>query len=376
MVGEREANRNVESSSKSPDAHGTAGIEALTMRPIESPRFDRWEPPSRWVRFRSVDAHAAGEPLRIVVEGFPDPPGGTMLAKRRHAAEHLDGLRRVLMWEPRGHADMYGCVVTEPVTPDGDMGVLFLHNAGFSTMCGHGVIALAAAAVETGLIETGGTVRIDTPAGRVVATTMRDGDCVAVTFRNVPSFVVARDVPVQVPGLGEVTVDVAFGGAFYAYVDSSEVGIPLEPAATNRLIDAGRSITQTVAETVALHHPDGDPDLAFLYGTIFTGPPASSEAHSRHACVFAEGELDRSPTGTGVSGRLALLDQGHGPLPGELAIFESILATTFTGRVVERTAVGGRPAVIPEIGGTGHITGRHEFLVDPADPVGGGFFLR
>ncbi|MCB0133546.1 MAG: proline racemase family protein, partial [Caldilineaceae bacterium] len=214
--------------------------------------------------------------------------------------EQFDHLRRALMWEPRGHADMYGALLTEPVTPDGDLGVLFLHNEGFSTMCGHGVIALAKVLLDTGMLDRPGDApefRMDTPAGRVTATAQRtDGVVTAVSFRNVPSFVYALDQEVEVPGLGRVRYDVAFGGAFYAFVDAAAVGVGLAADDFRRLIDVGMQIKRAVMASLPIEHPF-EPDLGFLYGVIFVGPPENPQHHSRNVCMFADGEIDRSPTG-------------------------------------------------------------------------------
>jgi len=334
-----------------------------------------WEPPAEWIRVRTIDAHAGGEPLRIVTEGFPDLAGATMLERRRFACEHCDLLRKALMWEPRGHADMYGCIVTPPASADGDFGVLFLHNEGYSTMCGHGIIALVKVGLETGFLARPAgrdELRIDTPAGRVRAQLREDG---AVSFLNVPSFVLEEDVELEVPGLGPVRCDLAFGGAFYAYVDARELGLGLRPADAGALIDAGRRIKAAVGASRRIAHPAGDADLGFLYGTIFVGH-AEGEAHSRNVCVFADDEVDRSPTGTGVSGRAALLYARGELAPGESIRIESILGTTFEVAVRETVRVGGLDAVVPEVTGTAHVTGRHEFLLDPHDPLRGGFFLR
>lgn len=340
-----------------------------------------WTPPGDWLRITTIDAHAAGEPLRIVSSGFPDPPGSTILEKRRHAQEQLDHLRTLLMWEPRGHADMYGCVFTEPVTPDGDVGVLFLHNEGFSTMCGHGIIALVVVAAATGMLTEAiarGEVRIDTPAGRVTAVPhLTASDRVdRVTFRNVPSFVPVTNLAVDVDEFGEVICDVAYGGAFYAYVPAERLGFRLVPEETQAIIDAGRRISEAVRGSLDIAHPSGDPDLGFLYGTIFVGAPHLAGSHSRNVCVFADGEVDRSPTGTGVSGRLAIHHARGDVAAGERIVVESILGTTFTGEIVGETMVGSHPAVIPEIGGRAWITGKHQFLVDPSDPLAAGFLLR
>lgn len=336
-----------------------------------------WQPPEDWVRITAIDAHTAGEPLRIITGGWPEMPGDTILAKRRYAREQLDHLRTALMWEPRGHADMYGCIPTEPTTPDGTLGVLFLHNEGFSTMCGHGVIGLVKVGIETGLLAPDPVVRLDTPAGRVTAYPHYAGGgyVTHVSFHNVPSFVYALDQWVDVPGFGRVRYDVAFGGAFYAYVQSDELGIELTPENYRELIDLGMRIKRAVMDAHIPQHPF-EPDLSLLYGTIFVGPPHDPANHSREVAIFADGEVDRSPTGTGVSGRAALHYAKGEIRLGETFVVESILGTTFSGKVVEEAEFGPYAAVIPEISGTAHVMGRNELLIDPADVLRDGFLLR
>jgi len=343
-----------------------------------------WEPPADWTRLSVIDAHTAGEPLRVVTAGFPELPGETILARRRHAREHCDHLRRALMLEPRGHADMYGAVLTPPTTADGDVGVLFLHNEGYSTMCGHGIIGLVKVGLDCDLFAELGVelegdpprVRFDTPAGRVTATAhLSSGRVERVSFENVPSFLLARDLEVTVEGLGPVPFDVAYGGAFYAYVDAAAVGLEVEPARLVELVEAGRRIKAAVAESVELAHPSGDPELGFLYGTIFS-QPGRGDARWRNACVFADGEVDRSPTGTGVSGRAAQLHARGELSTGERLRIESLLGTSFEVRVLRETRVGDTPAVVPEVEGSAWVTGRAELLIDPADPLREGFLLR
>jgi proline racemase len=335
-----------------------------------------WLPPSDWSRITTVDAHAAGEPLRVITAGIPPIPGDTILAKRRYAREKLDHLRRALMFEPRGHADMYGCILTEPVTPDGDLGVLFMHNEGYSTMCGHGVIALVTVLLETGMIESREVIRLDTPAGRVNARANFDGQRVrSVAFENVPSFAYKLDQSVNVPGIGEVRLDIGFGGAFYAYCTAESLGLRIVPEEFRELIEAGMSVKRAVMESIEIRHPFEE-DLGFLYGTIVDSEPLDAGADSRNVCIFAEGEVDRSPTGTGVSGRVAI-EHAKGSLPvGEPFVIESLIGTRFTGRVVRETTFGGYRAVVPEVEGSAWITGRHEFLVAPDDPLKDGFILR
>lgn len=339
-------------------------------------------PPAGANVITTLEAHAAGEPLRIITGGLPEIPGETMLARRRWMREHLDHVRTALMWEPRGHADMYGCVVTPPVTPGAQAGVLFLHNEGYSTMCGHGIIALVTALVETGAVAAAGAetpVPLDTPAGlvRAVAHVGADGRVERVSFVNVASFVLARDLAVTLPGVGEVTVDVAFGGAFYAILPAAAVGLSVTPADAGALVTAGEDIKAAVNARLPIEHPE-DADLGFLYGTIFTGPPADSRHHSRNCCVFAAGEVDRSPTGTGVSARLAVL-HARGELGRDAAIaIESILGpeSVFAGRIIAETSVGPHAAVIPEVSGRAYLTGRSAFWLDPVDPLASGFLVR
>ena len=339
----------------------------------------QWRPPKDWMRIAAIDVHTGGEPFRVITGGFPELPGDTILARRRWVKAHFDHLRTALMWEPRGHADMYGCIVTPPVTPGADIGILFMHNEGYSTMCGHGIIAITKVVLETGLFpmkapET--TVRIDSPAGRITAhARVAQGQVTSVRFQNVPSFVLAKDETVDVPGLGRVRYDIAFGGAFYAYVNAQDAGVHCIPDDFRPLIEKGMAIKRAVMARRPIPHPFEE-DLSFLYGTIFVGPPMEEGSHSRNVCIFAEGEVDRSPTGTGVSGRLAI-HYARGEIGiDEPIVIESIIGSRFSGRVVEATRFGAHAAIIPEVAGTAHITGRHEFLIDPSDPMRNGFILR
>ena len=340
-----------------------------------------WTPPTEWSGIETIDLHTEGEPLRVIVAGFPEIVGGTVLARRRAARARYDHVRRALMWEPRGHADMYGCLVMPPVEPGSDFSVLFMHNEGFSTMCGHGIIGVTKVAVEAGWTDGAGDERavvIDTPAGLVRARArLEDGRVREVRFVNVPSFAPVLDGVTEVDGVGAVSYDLAFGGAFYAFVDADALGLPITPAGGSALIDAGRRITRAVSVAAAaeIAHPD-DPDLGFLYGTVFTGAPADPARHSRHACIFADGELDRSPTGTAVSGRLAILRARGEVAEDEEIVIESIIGGRFAGRVVGTATVGAHAAVVPEVGGRAWVTGRHEFLIDPDDPWRDGFLVR
>ena len=341
--------------------------------------MEEWRPPADWFKITTIDVHTGGEPFRVITSGYPELPGDTILARRRYAMENLDHLRTSLLWEPRGHADMYGCIVTPPVSPEADIGVLFMHNEGYSTMCGHGIIGIAKVALETGLLPMSApdtTVRIDTPAGLVTAhARVVDGRVHSVSFCNVPSYALVLDEHVDVPGMGQVRYDIAFGGAFYAYVRAKEVGLTCTPEDFRPLIEKGMAIKRAIMASRPIPHPFEE-DLGFLYGTIFIGPPLAAGAHSRNVCIFAEGEVDRCPTGTGVSGRLAIRHARGEIGPGEPMIVESIIGTRFTGRIADTTTFGPYDAILPEVEGTAHITGRHEFVIDPMDPLWEGFILR
>ena len=338
-----------------------------------------WNPPTGWTRVRTIDAHTAGEPLRIIFDGFPDLPGASMVDRRRYAREHYDYLRKALMWEPRGHADMYGCVITKPATSGSDFGVLFLHNEGFSTMCGHGIIAVSKVAVETGLVEMKEpetAIRIDSPAGLITSYVRVDrGQVLSIRFHNVPSFALALDQTIDVPGLGSVTYDLAFGGAFYAYVEAEQLGLKCIPEEYSELIDRGMAIKHTIMAARPVRHPF-ESELSFLYGTIFVASPRSKGADVRNVCVFAEGEVDRSPTGTGVSGLMALRFARKRLGLNEPIVVESIIGSSFVGRAVSRTTFGDYEAVVPEVEGSAYITGKNEFIIDPDDPLRYGFILR
>jgi proline racemase len=329
----------------------------------------------------TLDAHTAGEPLRIITSGLPEIKGSTILERRRFMLEHLDYVRRALMWEPRGHYNMYGCVITEPVSPEADVGVLFMHNEGYSTMCGHGVIALVTALLETGAFPAKGRrtpVNLDTPAGLVRATAHLDdrGHVECVSFLNVPSFVYARDVELLLPKYGHLNVDVAYGGAFYAFVSSEKVGLRVRPENTEQLVAAAEAITSAVNATISIEHPF-EPDLSFVYGTILIDAPENPAHHSRNMCVFADAEVDRSPTGTGISARLALHHARGEIIEGQEIVVESILGSksTFHGKVVGRARVGLYDAIVPEVSGKAFITGQHTFIIDKRDELGRGFLM-
>jgi trans-L-3-hydroxyproline dehydratase len=337
-----------------------------------------WQPANA-LQITTIDAHTGGEPLRIITGGLPPVLGSTILEKRRYMKENLDHIRKALMWEPRGHADMYGCIITPPVTAEADFGVLFLHNEGYSTMCGHGIIAVTKTVLECGMLPIKGeatSVNIDSPAGliRAVAKT-KNNKVESVSFINVPSFVQALNQSVEVEGIGKVKYAIAYGGAFYAYVNADEIGIGMSAKDHDELIEKGMAIKRAVMKTFTFKHPF-EADLNFLYGTIFTGAPLTKNADSRNVCIFAEGEVDRSPTGTGVSGRMALHYAKGDIKIGETMVIESIVGSSFKCKVKELTKFGPYDAVIPEVEGTAHITGKHTFIIDPEDPLKDGFIFR
>ena len=321
------------------------------------------------MEIRAVDYHTAGEPFRIITGGVEPLRGATILDKRRDALERLDHVRRLLVHEPRGHADMYGCHVAEPNDDDADLGVVFFHNAGYSTACGHGTIALVTWALDEGVVarhEGENHVVVDVPSGRLDTWAHVEGGRVrSVRFRNVPSFVWAEGVE-----LGEHTVDIAFGGAFYASLEER-----VEPAELPRLIELGRELKREIEAWQDVVHPL-EPELRDVYGVIFWQEEGEAPLTQRNVTVFADGEVDRSPCGSGTSARLALLDRtGRLPRGAELRHL-SIVDTAFRARVVGETDVAGIPAVLTEVEGSAYRTGEHVFTLDPDDPLADGFLLR
>jgi proline racemase len=333
------------------------------------------------IRVKTIDAHAAGEPLRLIVDGFPSPRGNTMLEKREWVRKHADHLRLALMLEPRGHADMYGAILTEPVTPGSHAGVLFMHNEGYSTMCGHGIIAVTTMALERGLLMPGGdgaSVVYDAPAGTVrahakfaAAPAGAPARVDSVAFLNVPSFVLHAGLMVKLAAR-TIRADVAFGGAFYAIVDSEAVGLPIDVPHLPELRRIGMEIKHAIEAHHTIVHP-AEPGLTGIYGTIFTGPPNQPGADLRNVTIFADAEVDRSPCGTGTAAVMAVIEAMGLLADDKPFVHESVIGTTFSGRVASRTVVGDRPAIVPEIEGSAWITGEHTFIVDERDPLKAGF---
>jgi trans-L-3-hydroxyproline dehydratase len=363
-------------------------------------RFVKWQPPlhhrASALEISTLDCHTGGEPLRIIIAGFPELQGYSVLAKRRDCQQRFDGLRRALMWEPRGHADMYGCIVVPPERPDSAFGVIFLHNEGYSTMCGHAMIALAKVAVEAGVVAIAEPVTafaVDAPCGQIrLFAEVKHGKVQHCCFENVPSFVVATDQQLTLPGIGDFSYTLAYGGAFYAYVDAASIGLSLAASNHRQIIEVGQRIKMALASHIELKHPF-EPDLNFLYGTIFYGTPLSADAtlcpdapqiaanpnrpaEMRNVCVFADGELDRSPTGSGVSGLAAMLQQQGQLAVGQSLVIESILGSQFQLSIVDLVQYGSYSAVIPRVQGQAFVTGRQQFYLDPQDPFVEGFIFR
>lgn len=339
-------------------------------------------PPKDWLQIKTIDMHTGGEPLRIIIDGFPELQGDSVLECRRYCKDNYDTLRTALMFEPRGHADMYGCILTPPNDDYGDFGAIFLHNEGYSTMCGHAIIALATLAVEMEWIdvhEGDNILKIDAPCGRITAFAhVNKGKVKGVRFHCVPSFVIGLDRTVEIEGFGDITYDLAYGGAFYAYVDmaKNKFDFDLTPISYRALISTGMDIKRAVMQQdKEIVHPFEE-DLSFIYGTIFIGDSTNSEIDSRNVCIFAEGEVDRCPTGSGVSGRMAIHRARKEIKIGESMIIESITGSVFKGSVVSEEDYGPFRAVIPQVEGSAFIIGMHTFVINPNDPMKDGFILR
>jgi proline racemase len=326
----------------------------------------------------ALDTHTAGEPTRIVMSGLPPIRGETMAEKWDYARSHIDHLRQALMHEPRGHRDMFGAIVTSPCHPEADWGLLFMDSGGFLTMCGHGTIGTAIALVQMGMAEPKEpetVIVFDTPAGLVRAhVCVENGRAVQAWIQNVPAFLYRGDVPVQIPGMGTIRVDIAFGGNFFALVDSKEIGVAVDPAYTRQLVSIGLLIRDSVNEQVSVQHPL-EKHINKVELTEITAPPTKPEAHARNVVIFGEGSVDRSPCGTGTCARMATL-YAKGELKlGDPFVHESILGSLFQGQLLEQVPLGDFTGVIPRVGSSAFITGIQQFVIDPADPMKHGFFI-
>jgi proline racemase len=325
----------------------------------------------------AVDSHTEGMPTRVITGGVGVLPGETMFDRRRWFMNNSDELRTLLMYEPRGHAAMSGAILQPPTRPDADWGVLYIEVSGCLPMCGHGTIGVATVLVETGMVtvtEPVTTIRLDTPAGLVVAeVAVEDGAAESVTIRNVPSYSHALDQAVEVPGFGQVRYDIAYGGNFYAMVQLDDLGLPYDLAVKQQLLDAGLAIMDAINDQNRPVHPE-NPEIDVCHHVQLIAP-GSDAKHSRHAMAIHPGWFDRSPCGTGTSARMAQLHAR-----GELALHTdfvntSFIGRSFTGRLVEEVMVGDRPGVVPTITGSAWVTGTAQYLLDPTDPFPAGFLL-
>ena len=343
--------------------------------------FSCWQQPhSDWLQIHTLDMHTGGEPLRIILDGFEQLRGHTMLEKRADCLARFDDLRKALMFEPRGHADMYGAVITSAERATSHFGVLFLHNEGYSTMCGHAIIALATAAKDCAIFDFKqgiNELRIDTPAGLIKAYVALNAEQLEhVYFDNVASYVEKLGLSIELPMFGTLECDIAFGGAYYAFVDADTIDLTLTPSNHEQIISLGKAIKQQVNCQFQPTHPL-DSELSFLYGVIFySNSQITQGVFSRHVCIFAQGELDRSPTGTGVSARAALEYAKGRLLVHQRISIESILGSVFTVEVNQSCQFESIPAIVPRVSGRAHVTGKHTFLIDPRDPLKQGFIFR
>lgn len=326
-----------------------------------------------------TDMHTGGEPVRIVTSGYPRIEGGTILEKRAFVRENLDHLRKLVIFEPRGHFDMYGVIPVEPTLPGANLAVLFMHNEGYSTMCGHAVIALGRWAVDTGLVprkEPVTTVNIECPCGMVTAKVEVQGDRTgAVSFESVPAFLLARDQTVELPDGRSVSFDIAYGGAFYALADCRQWGLAFGVSPVQDFVDAATALSIAVRRKNRIVHPDAD-DLGFLYGSILTDGGDGGKAPTRNICVFADAEVDRSPTGSGVTARLAAMHAREALETGETRTFESVTGSRFVGSAIRETFVGPHQAIIARVRGQAFYSGKAEFSLEPGDALGQGFLVR
>lgn len=325
-----------------------------------------------------IDAHTGGEPARLVLGGLPPIPGATMAAKKAHFQAHLDHWRTLLMREPRGHKDMFGVILTEPTSTDADYGALFIDSAGAIDMCGHGLMALSTALIEVGMVpalEPETSLRFDTPVGRVEARATLEGERVGeVSLTNVPAFVLERDVAISLAGVGEVRVDVVFGGNVFALVPASALGVRVTPAQSRELIRLGMAVKQAINATLQISHPEWA-HINQVQLTKIYEPPSPTNPVTKNAVIFGAGQLDRSPCGTGTSAAMALAHAKGELALGEEHLSEGILGTRFHGHLEREVSIGRHRAVVPVVTGEAYLTGRLEVLLDPRDPFPCGFLL-
>jgi len=333
--------------------------------------------------FSVIDSHTAGEPARVIVDGLPDIPGATMAEKKAYIEEYYDHYRTALMFEPRGHNDMFGAFILPTTTSEADLGLVFMDGGGYLNMCGHNAIAAVAIALEVGIVErkeegTTETVVLETPAGLVRALATYD-DCgkriKEVSFDNVASFLYKENQKIKVPDVGEITLDISFGGSFFAILHAGELGLKIIPDNASKILEVCLKIRAAVNEQIKVQHPTL-PHIKSVELVELYDEPTHEEATYKNVVVFGEGQVDRSPCGTGTSAKMAALHAKGELKLGETFVYESILGTLFRGEIVKETQVAGIQAVIPKITGSSYITGFTNFVLDKEDPVKNGFKLE
>lgn len=327
--------------------------------------------------FETIDSHTMGEPTRIITRGFPDLVGNTMIERKKYLEEHYDHYRTALMLEPRGHRDMFGAVLTEPISKEADLGVIFMDTGGYLNMCGHGSIGSSTVAVETGLVkvtEPYTEVVLETPAGLIHARVkVENGKAVETSILNVPAFLYQRDVEIAIEGYGKILLDISFGGSFFAMIDAEKIGLVIDTEHIEEITVLGMKILKKVNDTLKVRHPSLDittVDLAEFYCS-----PANPLADKKNVVIFGDSQVDRSPCGTGTSAKLALLHAKGELLIGEEFVYESITGSMFKGVATRETEVGGYKAVIPQITGSAYITGFNRWVIDETDPLKNGFIF-
>ncbi|AZR74638.1 proline racemase [Anoxybacter fermentans] len=327
----------------------------------------------------AIDSHTMGEPTRIIVGGLPPIPGKTMADKKRYLETNMDHIRTAVMHEPRGHNDMFGSIITQATTEEADLGIIFMDGGGYLNMCGHGSIGAATVAVECGMVEPKEPyteIKMEAPAGLIKARVkVENGKAKEVSIINVPSFLYKKDVEIDLPEVGKITLDISFGGSFFAIVNAKDLGVKVDTANIEILTKLGLKIKDIVNKTVKVQHPEKkhirSVDLVEIYDD-----PTNPEADYKNVVIFGRGQVDRSPCGTGTSAKLATMFAKGQIKENEDFIYESITGTTFRGRIIGQTKVGEFDAVIPEITGSAYITGFNHFVIDPEDPLKYGFSLK
>jgi proline racemase len=327
--------------------------------------------------FETIDSHTMGEPTRIIVKGFPELAGNTMMERKKYLEENFDHYRTALMLEPRGHKDMFGAILTEPISKEADLGVIFMDTGGYLNMCGHGSIGSSTVAVETGLVkvtEPYTEVVLEAPAGLIQARIkVEKGKAVETSILNVPAFLYLKDVEVEIDGYGKIPLDISFGGSFFAMINAEKIGLTLNTENIGEITELGMKIIKKVNDTVEIKHPYLDittVDLAEFYCS-----PTNAAANKKNVVIFGDNQVDRSPCGTGTSAKLALL-YAKGELSiGEEFVYESITGSMFKGVITEEIEINGYKAVLPQITGSAYITGFNRWVIDERDPLKDGFIF-